>query len=193
MILAISSSSPLSSVAVIGLEGAVMASQDRMAHRAASTALCDLFQSVMGECGLQNSDLTSIAVDVGPGGFTSVRVGVTFAKVLAWSLGILVRPVSSFDLISVEKDVAFPSKRGEWFCRKLNREPERIVTLDKFQGVGYGLGSDQDCYPLAARVATLLPTLQPIDPAILNPTYLAEPSISTPKKSHVLPKGGATV
>ena len=59
---------------------------------------------------LTPKDIDTIFVAVGPGSFTGIRVGVTFAKVLAWSLNIKVVPFSSLELIAStsENDVIVP-------------------------------------------------------------------------------------
>ncbi|MFH1957768.1 MAG: ribosomal protein S18-alanine N-acetyltransferase [bacterium] len=45
-----------------------------------------------------------IFVDVGPGSFTGVRVGVTFARVISQQLKIPVVPVKSLDILSVQEN-----------------------------------------------------------------------------------------
>lgn len=59
---------------------------------------------------LTPKDIDTIFVAVGPGSFTGIRVGVTFAKILAWSLNIKVIPFSSLELIAStsENDVVVP-------------------------------------------------------------------------------------
>ncbi len=57
--------------------------------------------------GLKNSkktvnEISNIIVDIGPGGTSRVRTGVAFANSLAYSLGISVCPVSSFELIGIQ-------------------------------------------------------------------------------------------
>ncbi len=49
---------------------------------------------------LKPNDIDTIFVAIGPGSFTGIRVGVTFAKVLAWSLKKKVVPISSLELIA---------------------------------------------------------------------------------------------
>jgi tRNA threonylcarbamoyl adenosine modification protein YeaZ len=46
-------------------------------------------------------EIEAIAVNIGPGGLSFVRTGVAFANGLAFSLGIPVCPVSSFELMGV--------------------------------------------------------------------------------------------
>jgi tRNA threonylcarbamoyladenosine biosynthesis protein TsaB len=51
-------------------------------------------------CGIALSHLSAVAVSIGPGMFTGLRVGVTTAKVLAQALRIPLVPVVSLDLLA---------------------------------------------------------------------------------------------
>jgi tRNA threonylcarbamoyl adenosine modification protein YeaZ len=52
-------------------------------------------------------EIQAIAVNIGPGGLSFVRTGVAFANGLAFSLGIPVCPVSSFELMGFEAAKTF--------------------------------------------------------------------------------------
>jgi tRNA threonylcarbamoyladenosine biosynthesis protein TsaB len=52
------------------------------------------------QCGTELSHLSAIAVSIGPGMFTGLRVGVTTAKVLGQALRIPVIPIASLDLLA---------------------------------------------------------------------------------------------
>jgi tRNA threonylcarbamoyladenosine biosynthesis protein TsaB len=52
-------------------------------------------EQLMKDCGIEAKDLTKIVIANGPGSYTGVRIGVTLAKTLAWSLNIPLIPVSS--------------------------------------------------------------------------------------------------
>ena len=56
-------------------------------------------QAMLEELGLQKSDITQIVCVRGPGSFTAVRTGVTFANALAEGLGAQLHSLDTFELL----------------------------------------------------------------------------------------------
>jgi tRNA threonylcarbamoyladenosine biosynthesis protein TsaB len=86
--------------------------------------------TVLQSAGWQADQLSGIAVGVGPGSFTGLRIGITTAKMLARTLGIPVIPVSSLAVLargasawleeredsgSIRILAATDAAKGEWF------------------------------------------------------------------------------
>ncbi len=186
MIVAFSTSSPWTSVAVFDSKGGLVANDRLHAPMQASGACLTMMSKLI-------TDLSSVELflaDVGPGSFTGTRVGVTLAKTFAFARGGRVAGVSSFDLISHERAVAIPSKKGEYFVRLPGEAPCRVVERPDCTLIGFGpwfVG--HETYPDASRFSRLIPNLKHVDPGALVPAYLIEPNISLPK--HPFPSGGA--
>jgi tRNA threonylcarbamoyl adenosine modification protein YeaZ len=74
-------------------------SEQRMKH---GEQLAPLVEAVLADAGIVRQDLTAIAVGVGPGPFTGLRVGLVTARTLAFVLEIPVYGVCSLDVLAVE-------------------------------------------------------------------------------------------
>lgn len=63
-----------------------------------SAALMPGIERLLGSSGLKNVDV--IGVCVGPGSFTGIRIGVTTAKIFAYTGGIKAVPINSLELLA---------------------------------------------------------------------------------------------
>ncbi len=89
--------------------------------RGQGEALMPIIAETMAEANRQMSELTHIAVAVGPGSFTGVRVGLAAARGLGLALGIPVHGVTTFEIaaLGVEKPVTviLDTKRGDFYTQ----------------------------------------------------------------------------
>ncbi|MBS4202321.1 tRNA (adenosine(37)-N6)-threonylcarbamoyltransferase complex dimerization subunit type 1 TsaB [Bacillus sp. FJAT-49732] len=65
-----------------------------------SVRVMPAIERLLSDCETQTSDLSKIVVAQGPGSYTGVRIGVTIAKTMAWSLEIPLVGVSSLAVLA---------------------------------------------------------------------------------------------
>ena len=65
-------------------------------------ALAPMVEKSLQECGLRPADLTHIAVGIGPGPFTGLRVGIVTAVTMGYALGVPVHGICSLDALAAQ-------------------------------------------------------------------------------------------
>lgn len=182
--LVIATSSPVASAALFDGDRVIFSDKAEAAMRA-SEAIMRILQEQKERFRLESVQL--VGADLGPGSFTGVKVGVTIAKSLAFAIGAKCCGFSAFDLISADSSAAIPSRKGRYLFREPGNEPHEIEASDDRlrTAAGYGAEFGAQTYPLAERARALQRKV--VEPELLLPEYILEPSISTPKK----PYGGS--
>jgi tRNA threonylcarbamoyladenosine biosynthesis protein TsaB len=136
IVLGFDTSTPATVVGLMLEDGSVLQARDdpsgarRPGH---ATRLLPLAEGLLGEAGLRWSDLERIAVGIGPGTFTGLRIGIATARGLAQSLDVPLAGVSSLRALAhgVEGDAGLlaviDARRGEVFVAAYHGERELIA------------------------------------------------------------------
>lgn len=103
--------------------------------RSAET-LAPEIDALLRDAGWAPAELGAVAVAVGPGSFTGLRVGVTTAKTLAYATGAKLVAVDTLAALaephaepSVRLWAALDAQRGEWFVRRPRDGAAEVLRL----------------------------------------------------------------
>jgi tRNA threonylcarbamoyladenosine biosynthesis protein TsaB len=123
------------SVAVGGHEG-VLASTQSCRARQHAEVLTPAIEFTCRQARIELSEISVVAVDLGPGLFTGLRVGVAAAKAMAHALNVPMIGVSSLDLLAFPVRftprlivAALDARRGELFYAFYRQVPGGIQRL----------------------------------------------------------------
>jgi len=100
IVLAIDTSLDACSVAILR-DGVVLASCSEPMQRGQAERLAPMVQEIAQGAGIAFADLDRIAVTTGPGSFTGVRVGLSFARALALAVGKPCIGVSTLEALAL--------------------------------------------------------------------------------------------
>jgi len=126
-ILALDTAGSACSVAIADGELLLATHCQEMRHGHAE-ALMPMVDAAMREAGLAASDIDVVAVSLGPGGFTGIRVGLAAAHGIALAAQARLCGVSSFAAVAAPLDgrilVALDSRRADLYVQLFNPDSE---------------------------------------------------------------------
>ncbi|GAB5468841.1 MAG: tRNA (adenosine(37)-N6)-threonylcarbamoyltransferase complex dimerization subunit type 1 TsaB [Rhodospirillales bacterium] len=122
--------------------GQLCAEESAPMRRGQSERLVPMAQAAMQQAACAWSDLDSLAVTVGPGGFTGVRIGLAAAQglALAWDLPVIA--VSSFDALAAALPgeergptalLLIDAKRAEVYAELRGSAGARLLAADLYE------------------------------------------------------------
>ena len=153
--------------------------------------------SMFEKTNLEAKDINKIIVVDGPGSFTGIRIGITIAKVYAWSLNIPITTITSLEAMALSSDketVHVPminARRGYVYTaiydkdynellkpqhmklEDLLKELEKIneyefISNDKFEGID----NIKEYNPNLEKVVNYFKDKERVNPHAVNPEYL---------------------
>lgn len=169
---------------------------ERPAH---TTELLPAILEVAGLAGVKLGEVNRLAVGVGPGAFTGLRIGVATARAIATANGIELTPVSSLSALgSSEITPVIDARRNEFFFRIGGEDrlagPEQALTeiaaaglpavgdgaiklLAQLTGRGVSVPSGDDPIHLVSATAMLdlAREITPLAPDEVVPNYIRPP------------------
>ncbi len=199
--LAITSSTDVVGVA-LGSEGQVLGSQSVTTDRRHAEELMPMVVEVLAKAGAEMGDLGLMAVDVGPGRFTGLRVGLTTVRALALALNLEVVSATSLELLawvapSGSVAVVIDARRGEVFQQQfldgaaigdaIVGDPASLGAQIQPGTVAVGDGADRfvEYYPNTIRgmspspeaLIAIVEGREPLPGPAVLPLYMREPDV----------------
>jgi len=135
LILGISTSTKQVGAAIGGHEGVLASSHSARGKRHAES-LAPSIDFVRRQARVELDEISAVAVDIGPGLFTGLRVGIAAAKAVAHALRVPMIGISSLDLLawplrhtSREIVAVIDARRGEVFYARYRPTPGGVQRL----------------------------------------------------------------
>lgn len=130
-LLAIETAYDVCGVALINDDG-IKALEEQVAPRRHNELLAVSTERLLTRCGCRLRDLDAIAVSLGPGSYTGLRIGMSYAKGLAYGAQLPVIPVPTLPSLLVDEDL--PEVR--WIATWSNGSNVYAAPIDAHGEVG---------------------------------------------------------
>ena len=140
------------------------------------------------KAGIKPKDLDMILATTGPGSFTGIRVGLTVAKTMAWSLKIPVVPISTLEVMvsgyDDKKNIGLINARRGFVYAGIYDDKLNVISEDRYDSL-YDISLDGNLvsYDLfdfevkkpkldVLKIVSKHKDDAPVNPHLLNPKYL---------------------
>ena len=138
LILGVASSTAQVSCAIGGHEGVLARFESARGRRHAET-LVPAIDFVRRQAQIELGEISAVAVDIGPGLFTGLRVGIATAKAIAFALRVPMIGVPSLDLLAFPARFSprvlvtvIDARRGEVFWARYRQVPGGVQRISPF-------------------------------------------------------------
>lgn len=153
--------------------------------------------SMFEKTNLEAKDINKIIVVDGPGSFTGIRIGITIAKVYAWSLNIPITTITSLEAMALSSDeekVHVPminARRGYVYTAIYDKDynellkpqhirledlQEKLQTIDEYEFISNdkfdGIENIKEYNPNLEKVVNYFKDKDSVNPHAVNPEYL---------------------
>ena len=153
--------------------------------------------SMFEKTNLEAKDINKIIVVDGPGSFTGIRIGITIAKVYAWSLNIPITTITSLEAMALSSDeekVHVPminARRGYVYTAIYDKDynellkpqhirledlQEKLQTIDEYEFISNdkfdGIENIKEYNPNLEKVVNYFKYKDSVNPHAVNPEYL---------------------
>jgi tRNA threonylcarbamoyladenosine biosynthesis protein TsaB len=168
--------------AVTGLSVAVVRDGTALAsHRAEgrdqAATLVPAIAATLDRAGVGRRELSMIAVTVGPGSFTGVRVGLAAGRGLSVALGVPLAGITTTAALLAQAKTtdrlvvaAIDTHLGDWFCAI--REGDQAPFLASTEGLADHLAG-RSCLVIGPQADALAPSLPNAEPQLALPDAVA--------------------
>ena len=196
MILAVDTCLAASSIAVLDGD-TVRAARSEPMTRGHQERIAVLAREVMAQAGVKFPDLARIAVTVGPGSFTGLRVGLSFAKGLATALSIPCVGINSLEALAATSGASgfvagvLDAKMGQVYLQVFDGG-KALMAPDALE-IGVAAARLAELYsggPAALigsgapLLADVLPEATVLTPAFADPVAVARLAAARPAPTH---------
>lgn len=136
-ILAIDSATPVAGAALLH-NGILLKEEFTNFKKTHSETLMPMIDRVLKECECTLADLDALAVTIGPGSFTGLRIGLALVKGLALSTGLPVVGINTLEVIAhnlyYTEALICPllnARKGEVYCGfyQINERPQAVAEM----------------------------------------------------------------
>lgn len=147
-------------------------------------ALVPTIVELWREVGWKSTDVELVAVGVGPGSFTGLRVGITAAKTIAYAVGAEVMGISTLAAIASREpesvtrlSAAIDAQRGQVAAQIFERNEKGMIPVGPFRlldiadWIAEATGETQLAGPVLRKLAARLgPNVATVPPECWDPT-----------------------
>lgn len=187
-ILALETTERIGTVAAMA-DGNLLSEMELEPKQRSAQSLAPAMMALLKQVGWKPEDVQLVAVAVGPGSFTGLRVGVTAAKVFAYAVKADLLGVDTLETIAAASPddvsdvaVAMDAQRGQLSVRRFLRQPDAWFAPAGPQEL---VDIHSWCDGLPAGIAVSGPILAKLADHLPNRVRVLEPRYWSPRASTV--------